>query len=391
MNRRVLVGTVALLSLVVGALPASAASVGSSPASSWGVFKACSSGGGNCGAVYAMTHVGSTIYLGGDFTHLLNPATGQKIAMTNLAAISASSGAPVSFRPQSFNGPVYALAATTSRLLVGGAFQTTADPHIAAYDLSGAPVSYSAGFPGTVRALDASSGTTLYAGGSGGLRAFDLATGAARTGFSARFSVGTGGVDVRTVALSAGRLYVGGHFDTVNGYARRSVAAVDPSSGSTVTAFNATVDAAAGDRLQAGDDLTVTSTGVLLAQAGHLNRAYRFDLSGRRLWKFAPDGDVQTVALIGSSVYLGGHFTCAANCYDGNRSDDVARMHIAAVDYATGQIDAGWHPGLGPAFSPYFYGVWATDVVSGALVAGGVFKTVTSGTSYSRPKVAIFR
>ena len=46
------------------------------------------------GTVYAMAKAGSTVYLGGDFTWLTNPATGATVARARLAAVDATTGAP---------------------------------------------------------------------------------------------------------------------------------------------------------------------------------------------------------------------------------------------------------------------------------------------------------
>jgi hypothetical protein len=139
----------------------------------------------------------------------------------------------------------------------------------------------------------------------------------------------------------------------------------------------------------AGQDGT---PGIVVAQAAHINRAYRFTVSGTRMWTVKPDGDMQAAAVSGSSVYLGGHFTCVANCLKGSASPPVSRIHIASVNLTTGAIDTAFVPKMEPNVSPYFFGVWTLQVTTnGQLWAGGAFKTVQSGgTSYPRPKLAIF-
>jgi hypothetical protein len=131
----------------------------------------------------------------------------------------------------------------------------------------------------------------------------------------------------------------------------------------------------------------------LVAQAGHTNRAYRFDTTGKRLWSLLPNGDIQTVALSGSTVYFGGHFTCIAtaspSCSNGG---GVTRIHIVAVDLTTRAIDTTFKPRMDPSSAPYFLGVWTLELTAdGTLWAGGVFKQVTiSSKTYSRPKLAAF-
>jgi hypothetical protein len=211
--------------------------------------------------------------------------------------------------------------------------------------------------------------------------------------------------DVRTLAFGADAsatpsLYVGGHFDTVNGAAHMSVIRVNAATGALDTSFAPSLDVTADDPLQAADQIAwVDSTqdgtaGIVVAQAGHTNRAYRFDLSGtRRLWYMTPNGDMQTVVLSGTTVYLGGHFTCVAtfpsSCYS---TGGITRIHIAAADLTTGAIDTTFKPRMDPSSAPYFYGVWSLEVAAdGTLWAGGVFMQVTvNGTGYPRPKLAAF-
>jgi hypothetical protein len=134
------------------------------------------------------------------------------------------------------------------------------------------------------------------------------------------------------------------------------------------------------------------TAGIVVAQAAHINRAYRFTVAGARKWTIKPDGDMQAAAVSGSAVYLGGHFTCIASCLTGSTTPPVSRIHIAAVSLTSGAIDTAFVPKMQPNVSPYFFGVWTLQVTAnGQLWAGGAFKTVqNAGTSYPRPKLAVF-
>jgi hypothetical protein len=259
------------------------------------------------------------------------------------------------------------------------------------------------------------SGAKLYVGGQfatlagtvrGSLAAVDPITGAVVPGFTPpaiRWS-GSNRPDVRALALGvdssgAPALYAGGHFDTVAGAAHQSVIRVNPTTGALDAGFAPALDAQPGDPLQAADGITWVDgsqgggPGIVVAQAGHYNRAYRFDTSGRRKWFLTPDGDVQALALSGSTVYVGGHFQCVATgpayCSYGA---GVSRVHLAAVDLGTGAVQSDFIPKLGPSNAPYFFGVWSLEVVSdGTLWAGGVFTRVSGvGKTYQRPKLAAF-
>lgn len=407
------------------------------PASTWSVFQPCPAGRpGNCATVFATAESGGVIYLGGAFSDLLDPVTGQLVAAQNVAALDATSGAPLpGFARHVLNGPVFALAISPdgSHLFIGGKF-TRIDglgayaDHLAVLDANtGAKAPFPARVAGPVRAIlavpdsaDPTSGL-VYLGGDftsvqgypvTEVAAVDLRTAALDTGFTPTLGSATGPVEVRSLATGPAldgstRLYVGGHFDVADGSSHQSIVAVNPATGGADPTFTPLLDVASGgsDPLQAIDAIAPVGTaggtvspGVVLAQAGHANRAYRFDLSGNRIWTVDPDGDVQTVAVAGATVYLGGHFGCVENCFNG-APNPVTRIHLAAFSYASTAgdapgspvLDAGWAPSMAPLWAPYFYGVWSLTMDNGSLVAGGVFGWVVSAaTRYDQPKLAVF-
>lgn len=368
--------------LLLSGAPAGAATVGAVPVTgSWGPYQSCgpSQPHANCASVFTVTAIGSTVYIGGDFTALVDPATGGKLAVNDLAALDAD-GVPVPFTSHVFDGTIRALTTDGSRLFVGGSFRTVdgAGPgHLAVFDAAGTRLRY----PGTgspLRSL-AIGGSTLYAGGST-VRALDLATGAPLAGFAFPAMTDAAGTPkVWSLAAAGPRLYLGGHFDSVGGSPHRSVVAVDATTGAVDEGFNATVDATANDPLQGIGDLAVTADAVFAAQDGHTNAAYRYNLDGSRVWSTYPSGDVQTLTVDGGTVYLGGHFQHPLD-------------HIMAVAYGNGALDTSWQPAMGVRFPPYYYGVWVVRKLLGELWAGGVFNSVTvNGTSYPARKIALFR
>jgi hypothetical protein len=235
------------------------------------------------------------------------------------------------------------------------------------------------------------------------------------------------------------RLYVSGHFDFVDGNAQTALTAVDPASGRWDSTFRpqptyqtSAVNASTGqkqncyDYLHTGNQVTPVDSaggtrtpGVLLAQAGHYNCSYRFNIDGTGGqpnnpkaggWIARPGGDSQSILIVGHTVYIGGHFICWStdNQVGLGRSDcladlsstvvpkasDVQRVHLAVVNYDTGATDMSWAPMAQPStYSPYYYGVWALALDDqNQLWAGGVFQNVRTpdGTVYTTSKLAIF-
>lgn len=418
----VLVGAAALASLGLAA-PASAATLSPVPGSTWGVAKPCTVNGSpeNCATIRATATIGGTLYIAGDFTALVSE-NGASQPAKNIAAINTITGTPVTgFGTHTVDGAILSLAAAPdgSRLYAGGGF--------ASYDGTGSAKHIVALDPGTgdkVKSFDGqiggtgpvyallATGTRLYVGGRftavqgaphTAAASLDPTTGVADPGFAPAITNPPSGsdtavADVRSFALgadSAGRprLYVGGHFDAVGGTPRSTIAAVNPDTGTLDGTFAPTVDQSyvTADSLQAGLAILAvggSSPGVVLAQAGHTNRAYRFSLTGARVWYDNPDGDVQALAIDGDSLYLGGHFE---NVRVGRSTTLLPHVHLAAVSYATGVPDASFSPTVGGIHAPYYYGVWSLRLVSGSLWAGGAFGGVKAdGTSYFASKLAVF-
>ena len=234
------------------------------------------------------------------------------------------------------------------------------------------------------------------------------------------------------------RLYVSGHFDFVDGNAQTALTAVDPATGRWDSTFRPvltyqtsamnTTDGKVEpcyDYLHTGNQVTPVDSaggtrtpGVLLAQAGHYNCSYRFNLDGTGGlpsgkgggWIARPGGDSQSILVVGKTVYIGGHFICwstdttkglgRSDCLTDLQSTvvppayEVQRVHLAAVNYDTGATDMSWAPMAQPStYSPYYYGVWALALDDqNQLWAGGVFQNVRTpdGTIYTTSKLAIF-
>ncbi len=404
----------------------------------WGVWQDCGASypGQNCATVQVTADNPTThlLFLGGTFTKALDPTTNRSASYQNLVAVDDRTGNLVTtFPAHTFNGTIYAAALdmAANRLYVGGDFTTVdgsslAAGHVAAFDMTTGALAraFNVQANGSVRCLIYDGGTgLLYVGGRftsvqaqprARLAAVNPVIGALSTSFVppamswTETSLAYLG-DVRALTIGADTsghrmLYVGGHFDNVGGARRLSLVRVDAYTGALDTRFAPTLDASPGDDLQAVDKIAWLDgtqdgkAGIVVGQAGHLNRAYRFDLVGGRAWTLKPNGDVQTAALYGSVVYLGGHFRCVAggevdsSCY--SRTGTFAdRVHLAAVNVTTGAVLAGFAPQMNPRTQPYYFGVWNLRVTSGGrLWAAGAFKAVTyGGSTWNRPKLAAFQ
>jgi hypothetical protein len=130
-NVRVLSVAVIVGGLLLAGVPQASASLPLTPDATWGT-------GGLDGKVDAVLRIGNTIYLGGAFTTLEDPISGQIQPVTYLAGIDATTGQPTTFAPV-LNGEVFALAQSPdgSRLYVGGNFTTVGGKtqrRVAAFD-----------------------------------------------------------------------------------------------------------------------------------------------------------------------------------------------------------------------------------------------------------------
>jgi hypothetical protein len=271
------------------------------------------------------------VYVAGDFARI----GGQ--TRDSLARIDARSGALSSAFKHAITGRPYAMAAAGGRLYLGGAFT----------------------------AVDGQSRTRLAA-----------------------FALGTGALDTRwkpivddqveTLAGGTGRVYVGGKFHKINsiaGYDR--LAALDPASGALVTAFRPRPPVIA-------YAIAVTSSGVFTAHGGQGGKINSYSLAGEVRWSATFDGDARAVAVLGTTVYAGGHFDRACrtprtgdrgSCLDG--SDD--RIKLAALDAGSGVLKSWVADGNGVE------GVLALAASPslGTVAAGGAF-TMISGVSQKR-------
>jgi trimeric autotransporter adhesin len=324
------------------------------------------------GVVFSVLPVGNRIYIGGDFTHV------DGLPRNRLAAIDATTGELTDWNPGA-NAKVVALAASPdgSRIYAGGSFTAVGGltrTRLAAIDAKTGAVDagFSTRIDKSVRAI-AVSENRLYIGGDftsvqrqsrTRLASVDGATGALNANW-------TPNADnrVRSLILSPdrSRLYAGGDFASVSGQSRLRLAALDPANTGALLSWRTLVN-------PNGPifDLAVSGSRVYTAAGGAAGAAEAYDATtGARAWQLRGDGNGQAITVMGTKVYIGGHF----NNFAGQR-----RPYFAAADAATGTLDVQWSPsGSGTKLSGVAStGVWdlVADELRGRLYAGTNFSTV---------------
>jgi Domain of unknown function (DUF5122) beta-propeller len=313
-------------------------------------------------------YAGSTLYVGGYFTHYRGQSA------PGLVALDAKTCELVSTFFQTSDGGVYvsALAASGSSLYIAGSFNSyrgvaqsptvysviKVDAKTGTRDATFAQPSTP--LIGTPAALIATP-TSLYVGGNG-VVLWDAVTGAPVNTFNAQAGAIT---NVFTMQMSGSSLFVGGYF----GGAFGNLAKLDAASGAVDPAFNSTSVDGFDDAVQ-----SVVLAGSSLYVGGRFNR-YRSQSSagvakisavdGSLDSTFHPgtgfDGTVNGLVVGGTSVYLAGSFTTY---------QDQPAVRLAKIDAASGALDSAFTQATGLDNTP------SSLVSNGAsLFAGGVFRT----------------
>lgn len=333
------------------------------------------------GRVAALVQYGNRVYVGGQFDTIggqshrglaaLDATTGQVISTFNATV------APLS--PGTLDAGVTSLAVTSGgQLVVGGTF--TSVNGVPRSNLAKVSASTGALYtawdpaPGnTVLAL-ALSGSKVIVGGKFGtiaahrvlrLAEVDLASGGVYAGF-----VPNPNDVVRALHVNpgGGSVLVGGDFTSLAGVSRAHLASVATSTGAAAAwRPNATGCRVLAMATDARPLRVFVACGGGTGAGGNRVDAFYYS-NGASAWSglgttTAPartDGDVQEVAVLGDTVYAGGHFTTV---------NGVDQKKLAALDAYTGQLQA-WDPGADSVL-----GVFSLLSAGGRLWAGGDFST----------------
>ena len=300
---------------LVGVLSAVAAMLGASIALAAPVADTAVSSIQTNGRVTAIAVVGSTAYIGGDFTAVrpAGKAAGKStVARQHAAAVDLTTGALLPWNPAP-DGNVRAIAATGTSVYLGGEFQNaggaSAD-HIAAVDPNTGK--HLAAWTGSandwVLAL-AVSGNVVYAGGK-----FSQASGGSHTRLAALerhhrqngqriLGVGRqGGQDAHggTGAKPAG----GGRFADQAGRRRAHVGGLDRPGHRRAPAVGAELPVPGYQHHRHAQPRCTSPAAATAATS------WRYDPATAAVsWRGGTDGNAQAIAVMNGVVYVGGHFT----------------------------------------------------------------------------------
>lgn len=301
--------------------------------------------------------------LGGEFTQ----ADGQ--THTRLVRLLATGAVDPTFTG-SANGTVWAMTVAGGKVYLGGAFSqvnSTSRQRLAALDAttlaldSSFTPSLSGGSSVCTLVVD---GTTVYAGGEfttvNGSAQQNLAAVNASTGATVSAFTGEADGRVNVLAVSGPALFAAGEFHTIGGLSRRGVARLDAVSGAADAGFDASSNGSV-------DGLAVTPTTVYVGgsfgQMGGQAREHLAQLSASTgaatAWNPGADGDVHDVALVGSVLLAAGDFT---------EIGGDERLYVAALDTTNATTPVlSWNPSLND-------GADTLDVdAAGMVFVGGSF------------------
>jgi hypothetical protein len=366
------------------------------------------------------------LYIGGSFTHLVPPNGGAPVAASHLAALSASTGQPIAtFLPGVLDGAVDIMTSSAdhTRIFVGGAFTSSGGTpawHVMSIDPSNGArdPNWHGSTTWPVYSM-AVAGSRVFVGGGYDhkidtptptfLTALDATDGSVSAGFTpaaidnepyhtTASAITDGWITALAVSTDGARLYVGGYFNRVGGGTRPGLAALSTSTGGVLTTF--APHGLVGGSAHAGNDvldLLATSKHLYVAVGGRANMAIDFDpwVGGNARFNNRTDGDVQSLALIGQMLYLGGHFhTFVTDATGYHYNGMTVRGYVVNVTFAVrvdataGQLDTSWQPKMGDWQDPNaYFGTYTLSTDGHNLYAGGAFDKVNAVT---HPHVAFF-
>jgi trimeric autotransporter adhesin len=166
------------------------------------------------------------------------------------------------------------------------------------------------------------------------------------------------------VSADGATLYFAGDFALVNGASRRNAAAVSSGMGTLRSWSPASTADTVGD-------LTLSSSGRTVFVGGRSTggyvQAYGPTSGGAPVFNVGANGDVEALAIVSSTLYVGGHFTTIGG---------QARGHLAALRAAGSGLES-WNPGANGVFGPF------GAAITGSRVAFGGEFTQVAGEAHS--------
>lgn len=315
---------------------------------------------GSFNPVKTIAGLNDRIFVGGNFS-TVNGQPRRSLAAFNAVNAASQPGA-LSAWTADINGELYDLHVASNTLYVGGSFSTIggqARNSLAAFalDTVGNPTALlplNKTLAGSVAAL-ALSGNTLYIGQLS-LSALDAASGA-----TIRTLVTTGG-DVKTLLAFAGKIYVGGSFNSLGGVARLNLAAVDPPSG-TVLPWDPSPNRFV--FTLGGFNRTVYAGGAFSGiNAVRRERLAQLDAGGLLTsWNPSADSHVLDIApsASGQTIYVGGYFT---------KINGLPHVGLAALDANGAAIETFNHPSVSTQLFSSVFDTPSTKRVNAIVLTG---------------------
>jgi hypothetical protein len=379
------VSAVAALSLLTGSF--AWASIGASPDPQMP---------GVDGRVWAMVRIGDTVYLGGQFDHVLMPG-GSSAVRHDLAAFGTDGSlkpwAPAVAGASGQPGLVFALATDGTTIYVGGDYASIGGvprADLAAVSLTGSVTPWHADATNQVRALMIA-GSTLYAGGQFGFIDGTRRTRLAAIDISASLPGGAPALlswapkanrSVRSISeLQNGDIVVAGQFtemkeqgsstwDSSKLYIQSLTAATSPTPGRFQPWAEHPQDFIW--------DTVVIPDGRVVVGRGGVNGGSigLYNPDGTLTWHHGANGDVQAVGYANGQVIAGGHFS---NIGGGGPNEPPEGTHIprlVAYNPKGGALDTTWQPWPDSA-----KGVWSLLGTGDKLFVGGDFTTMNHGST----------
>jgi PKD repeat protein len=218
------------------------------------------------------------------------------------------------------------------------------------------------------------------------LAAFDVNTGLVDTSFRPTFT--GGGVTEIALSPDGTKMFVVGRFNAVNGVAKQRVAAIDPTTGATLTGFTANTNAAAtavaatNSAVYIGGQFTTLNgtpkvgLAAVSATTGQLVAGFQNDLTGG----IGVDGAITVQALV-LTPDLGRLLVV----HTARQIAGQDRYGIGLIDTATNQL-LPWRTRLWDDNLVFVGGI--QRIYAGAISPDGSYFVVTSGSGGDRPPIS---
>ncbi|MEI6843452.1 MAG: hypothetical protein WCK48_03020, partial [bacterium] len=344
----------------------------------------------NAMIINVLLYATSTVYVGGKF----DVVNGQQ--RSGLVEISASSGLPTTWNPgsvTSYSLGVSTLSLATSTIFAGGDFNSAGGnidkPYLVAINNStrSAVSSWSPNATGPIYSLALSSNNTLYAGGSftsiGGQVRNNLAEVSLITGLATSWNPNVNDFVSSTVISSDGlTIFAGGNFTMVNGSgtANRNYLAAFNNTNGTMTSWNPNMNNIVNTLALSGSSIFVGGSFTTVGGATTRNNIAEISLSSgaATTWNPGLSGGnyVSSLALGASSIYVGGDFATVGG---------VARSGLAEISLATAS-STSWNPN--PVLNGGV-GIGALVLNSSRIFVGGSFTSLAGQTIVNFAEVSV--